>query len=440
MPDSAGRPLRVAIVYGTRPEAIKMAPVVRALRARPAAFEVVLCATAQHRELLDQAQRLFGLVPDHDLDLMTPGQGLNRLAGRVLQELDGLLASLAPDWLLVQGDTTSAVAAAMAAFHLGLRIGHVEAGLRTGDLGRPFPEEANRRIIDLLADALFAPTELAARRLRRSGADPAHVFVTGNTGIDALYQVAAALDGGDPGAEGGTGRRGAGMASTSGAPAAAGPGGAGSGGADPGGTSPGGAGTSGAGPPTGGEVPVGASIADAAPDGEVLVTVHRRESFGEPLRAILGAIATLAGRFPRLRWIYPVHPNPRVAGPAAELLANVPNLELCPPLDYGELVRRLRRAHLVLTDSGGLQEEAPAFGKPVLVLRDTTERPEGIAAGVARLVGTDPRRIVAATSRLLTDRRAYRRMACVANPYGDGRAAERIAAILAGEPYQPFQP
>jgi UDP-N-acetylglucosamine 2-epimerase (non-hydrolysing) len=437
MPDSAGRPLRVAIVYGTRPEAIKMAPVVRALRARPAAFEVVLCATAQHRELLDQVQRLFGLVPDHDLDLMTPGQGLNRLAGRVLQELDGLLASLAPDWLLVQGDTTSAVAAAMAAFHLGLRVGHVEAGLRTGDLGRPFPEEANRRIIDLLADALFAPTELAARRLRRSGADPGRVFVTGNTGIDALYQVAAALDGGDPGVGGGIGA-GSDGASSGGASF----GGADPDGAAPGGGSSGGVGTSGAGPPMEGEALVGTSIAGSPTetDGEVLVTVHRRESFGEPLRAILGAIATLAGRFPRLRWIYPVHPNPRVAGPAAELLANISNLELCPPLDYGQLVRRLRRAHLVLTDSGGLQEEAPAFGKPVLVLRDTTERPEGIAAGVARLVGTDPRRIVAATSRLLTDRRAYRRMACVANPYGDGRAAERIAAILAGEPYQPFQP
>jgi UDP-N-acetylglucosamine 2-epimerase len=400
--------LRVVVVYGTRPEAIKMAPVVRVLRARPEVFEVVVCATAQHRELLDQTQRLLGLVPDHDLDLMTPGQGLNQLAGRVLQALDGLLAALAPDWLLVQGDTTSAAAAALAAFHLGLRVGHVEAGLRTGDLARPFPEEANRRIVDLLADALFAPTALAARRLRRSGADPARIFVTGNTGIDALYQMAEALDDGDPAAAGG-GQDGAEQ--------------------DGGGQDGGGRGAA-----------RRARPGRAEPAGEVLVTVHRRESFGEPLRAILGAVATLAGRFPRLRWIYPVHPNPRVAGPAAALLSGIPNLELCPPLDYGQLVRQLRRSRLVLTDSGGLQEEAPAFGKPVLVLRDATERPEGITAGVARLVGTEPRRIVAATARLLTDRRAYRRMARVANPYGDGRAAQRIAAILAGEPHQPFQP
>jgi UDP-N-acetylglucosamine 2-epimerase (non-hydrolysing) len=368
-------PSKVVIVYGTRPEAIKLAPVVRELRRRPEAFAVTVCATGQHRELLDQAQRHFGLRPEHDLDLMTPGQSLNQLAARALAALDRLLGRLSPDWLLVQGDTTSAAAAALAAFHLGLRIGHVEAGLRTGDLARPFPEEANRRIVDLLADALFAPTALAARRLRQGGADPARIFVTGNTGIDALYQVAAELD----------------------------------------------------------------ERAMPAEDGmEVLVTVHRRESFGEPLRAILGAIASLAQAFPRVRWIFPVHPNPRAAEPAAALLQGLPNLRLCPPLDYDELVRQLRRSTLVLTDSGGLQEEAPAFGKPVLVLRDATERPEGIAAGVARLVGTDARRIFAETSRLLTDPAAYRRMARVANPYGDGRAARRIAAILAGEPYVPF--
>jgi len=380
---------RIAVVYGTRPEAIKMAPVVRALRRRPDAFEVVVCATAQHRELLDQVQRLFGLVPDHDLDLMTPGQGLNQLAARALAALDRLLAALSPDWLLVQGDTTSAAAAALAAFHLGLRVGHVEAGLRSGDLARPFPEEANRRIVDLLAAALFAPTALAARRLRQAGTDPARIFLTGNTGIDALYQVAASL-------------------------------------------------------PAGGEAAAtalataGAEGGEEDPAGEVLVTVHRRESFGEPLRAILGAVGQLARRFPRLRWIYPVHPNPRVAGPAAAMLADIPNLDLRPPLAYDELVRQLLRSRLVLTDSGGLQEEAPAFGRPVLVLRDVTERPEGIAAGAALLVGTEPRRIVAATERLLADREAYRRMATVANPYGDGQAAERIAAILAGEPYQPF--
>ncbi len=391
------QPLRVAVVYGTRPEAIKMAPVVRALRRRPAAFEVVVCATAQHRELLDQVQRLFGLVPDHDLGLMTPGQGLNELAARALSALDRLLAALAPDWLLVQGDTTSAAAAALAAFHLGLRVGHVEAGLRSGDLARPFPEEANRRIVDLLAHALFAPTALAARRLRGEGHDPARIFLTGNTGIDALHQVAEALAGGGPTA-----------------------------------------------PALPAMAAVAAPAAESSPQepedeaGDVLVTVHRRESFGAPLQAILGAVGELARRYPRRRWVYPVHPNPRVSGPAAALLSGIPNLRLCPPLGYDELVRQLLRSRLVLTDSGGLQEEAPAFGKPVLVLRDVTERPEGIAAGVAQLVGTDPRRIVAATARLLEDRDAYRRMAAVASPYGDGHAAERIAAILAGEPYRPF--
>jgi UDP-N-acetylglucosamine 2-epimerase len=381
---------RIAIVYGTRPEAIKMAPVVQALRQRPEQFEVVVCATAQHRELLDQAQELFGLRPDHDLNLMTSGQELNPLAARALSGIDQLLAATAPDWLLVQGDTTTAAIAALAAFHRGVRIGHVEAGLRSGDLTRPFPEEANRRIVDLLADALFAPTAHAARRLLEEGAAPARVHLTGNTGIDALYQVAANL--------------------APDAPQAA------------------------AGQQTGGSVPAG------EPAGEVLVTVHRRESFGAPLAAIFAALRRLAESFPHIRWVYPVHPNPAVSGPAAELLAGLPNLYLRRPLAYDELVRHLRRALLVLTDSGGLQEEAPAFGSPVLVLRDVTERPEGIAAGVAMLVGTDPERIFAATSRLLNDPAARRQMAAAANPYGDGHAALRIAAILAGEPYQAFAP
>lgn len=398
---------RVAVLYGTRPEAIKMAPVVAALRRRPAAFELVVCTTAQHRDMLDQVQRLFGLAPDHDLDLMTPGQQLNPLASRALAAVDRLLAATAPDWLLVQGDTTSAAAAALAAFHRGVRIGHVEAGLRTGDLARPFPEEANRRIIDLLAATLFAPTAGAARRLLAEGANPAHVHLTGNTGIDALYQVAARLPS-EPLPE------------------------------PPLSTSAGGA-------PAGEEDPPARPSANAqtpgrgrGPAGEVLVTVHRRESFGAPLRAILEALRRLAVAHPRVRWIVPVHPNPAVAGPVTEHLAGLPNLHLRPPLAYDDLVRHLRRALLVLTDSGGLQEEAPAFGCPVLVLRDVTERPEGVAAGVALLVGTDTDRIVATTSRLLDDPAARRRMSVAANPYGDGRAAERIAAILAGEPWQPF--
>jgi UDP-N-acetylglucosamine 2-epimerase (non-hydrolysing) len=366
-------PLRILVVYGTRPEVIKMAPVIAALRARPERFAVEVCATAQHRELLDQAQAIFGLAPDHDLDLMQPDQELNELTVRVVAALDRLLAARCPDWLLVQGDTTSAMASALAAFHRRLRIGHVEAGLRTGDLRRPFPEEANRRLIDQVADLLFAPTPGAAAALAAGGADRSRLLVTGNTVVDALVGIAAGL-----------------------------------------------------GP-------------EAAAD-EVLVTVHRRESFGEPLAQILAAIADLAAAFPALRWVYPVHPNPNVSGPARRRLAGVANVELVAPLAYPELVRHLRRARLALTDSGGIQEEAPTFGTPVLVLRETTERPEGVAAGVARLVGVDREAIFAEASRVLSDPREHARMSQVANPYGDGRAAERIVAALAGEPVTPFAP
>src|SRR5580693_5332131 len=413
MAPGPGERLRVVAVYGTRPEAIKMAPVIRALRRRPERFEVTVCATGQHREMLDQVQELFGLRPEHDLALMARDQGLNELAARALVALDRLLSELRPDWLLVQGDTTTAAAAALAAFHLGLRVGHVEAGLRTGDLARPFPEEANRRIVDLLSGALFAPTARAARALREEGCDPARIFLTGNTVIDALHWVCESLPAAgegerrarSPGDEWDEGR--------GGGPAA------------------------GAREVRGG---FGEARSESGDGGEVLVTVHRRESFGEPLRGIFSALRRLALDFPRVRWIYPVHPNPNVQGPAAEMLGGLANFELCPPLSYRNLVARMRGACLVLTDSGGIQEEAPAFGKPVRVLRDATERPEGVAAGVARLAGTDPVRIHAEATRLLTDPAAYREMAVAANPYGDGRAAERIASILAGERWKPFRP
>jgi UDP-N-acetylglucosamine 2-epimerase (non-hydrolysing) len=367
-------PQKVLVVYGTRPEVIKMAPVVAALRRRPASFVVSVCATGQHRDMLDQAAELFGLAADADLDVMQPDQTLSGVAAAVLSALDGLLVEMAPDWLLVQGDTTTAMAATLAAFHRRVRVGHVEAGLRTSDLTRPFPEEANRRLVDTLAEALFAPTAGAAAALRAEGHDEQQVFLVGNTVVDALQQVAARVK-----------------------------------------------------PPTPG-----------AP--EVLVTMHRRESFGAPAAAVFAAVRELAQRFPEVRWIYPVHPNPRVRGPAAAALADLANVELHDPFDYGQLVRRLRACRFVLTDSGGLQEEAPSFGKPVLVLRDVTERPEGIAAGIARLVGTDRERIVAAASELLTSAAAYREMTAAGNPYGDGLAAERIAAILAGEPWTPFDP
>jgi UDP-N-acetylglucosamine 2-epimerase (non-hydrolysing) len=369
------RPRKILAVYGTRPEAIKMAPVIAALRRRPGAFAVTVCTTGQHREMLDQVQDLLGLAPDLDLRLMQQGQTLNGLAAAALAALDGVLAARTPDWLLVQGDTTTAMAAALAAFHRGVRVGHVEAGLRTGDLARPFPEEANRRLIDVLAAALFAPTERAGRALLAEGCDAARVHVVGNTVIDALRSI---------------GRE---------------------------------------------------SSGDAVPERpEVLITVHRRESFGAPLREIFAALRRLAESFPGVDWILPVHRNPNVREPALATLSGLPNLELHDPFDYRELVRRLARCRFVLTDSGGLQEEAPAFGKPVLVLRDTTERPEGVEAGVARLVGTDRERIVAAASELLTSEAACAAMARAINPYGDGRAAERIAAILAGEPWTPFRP
>jgi UDP-N-acetylglucosamine 2-epimerase (non-hydrolysing) len=367
------RPLRILTVHGTRPEAIKMAPVIESLRRRPERFEVTVCATGQHREMLDQVQDLFGLAPDLDLRLMRPDQTLNGLAASALAALDEVLAERRPDWLLVQGDTTTAMSAALAAFHRGVRVGHVEAGLRTGDLRRPFPEEANRRVIDLLASALFAPTGRARQALLAEGTAPERVHVVGNTVIDALRCLS-----------------------------------------------------------------VPAPPESSRP--EVLVTVHRRESFGEPIRAIFSALRRLAERFPEVAWTYPVHHNPNVRGPAFEMLQGLPNVELCEPLDYQGLIAKLAACRLVLTDSGGLQEEAPAFGKPVLVLRETTERPEGVEAGVARLVGTDPERIFDETATLLRSEEAWRRMARAVNPYGDGHAAERIAAILAGEPWTPFQP
>lgn len=364
--------MRILVAYGTRPEAIKMAPVVRALRARPDRFTTVVCTTAQHRDMVDQVERLFELAPEIDLDLMRADQQLNDLGARVLTAIDDVIDRVSPDWLLVQGDTTTAMISAVAAFHRRVRVGHVEAGLRTGDLDRPFPEEANRRIIDTFAAALFAPTARAHSALVSEGVPADRIYLTGNTVVDAL-QAAAAWLGEEP-------RR-----------------------------------------------------------SEVLVTAHRRESFGAPLRGIFGAIAELARRFPEVRWVLPVHPNPSVRGPAHEVLGALPNVELCEPFDYAELIRHLMRARLVLTDSGGIQEEAPAFRTPVLVLRERTERPEGVEAGVARLVGVDQEAIVTAATEVLTVAAAEAAMARGSNPYGDGHAAERIAAILGGEPWEPFR-
>jgi UDP-N-acetylglucosamine 2-epimerase (non-hydrolysing) len=353
--------LRAMVLYGTRPELIKMAPVVRELRRLPEHFAPILCTTAQHRDMLDPLQEFFALRPDHDLDLMRADQGLNDLAARAFAALDTVLAEERPDLLLVQGDTTTAMVGALAAFNRRIPVGHVEAGLRTGDLRQPFPEEANRRVVDLVAELCFAPTQRAADSLLAEGVPGARVFVTGNTVVDALQWAASRL------------------------------------------------------PPE-------------PEQAEVLITVHRRESFGAPLRQILAAVRELAAAFPELRWVYPVHRNPNVLRHAEEILSGIPNVDLLAPLSYLELVRRLRRARLVLTDSGGIQEEAPSFGKRVLVLRDATERPEGVEAGVATVVGTGKQRIVAEATRLL--RQAAAGPVKMVNPYGDGQAAARIGAIL----------
>lgn len=362
---------RIVAVVGTRPEAIKMAPVILALRRQPERFETLVCATAQHREMLDSVLALFEIRPDIDLDLMRPDQSLNDIAAGVFAGFDRVLRDVAPHWVLVQGDTTTVMAASLACFHRKVRVGHVEAGLRTDDLSNPFPEEMNRRVTDLVAGAHFAPTARSAAALRREGVAREQIHVTGNTVVDALKWIAAR----DP---------------------------------------------------------------EPAGEGEiVLITSHRRESFGEPMRRSFRAIARLARRFPSLRFVFPVHPNPNVRE-AARVFDELPNLELLPPVDYRRLVSLMRSSRLIITDSGGIQEEAPAFGKPTLVLRETTERPEGVEAGVALLVGTDEERIFTEAERLLTDPAAYAAMARTGNPYGDGQAAERIAGILAGRAVEPF--
>ena len=362
--------MRILAVVGTRPEAIKMAPVVLRLREEPNRFDVRLCATAQHRQMLDQVLRLFDLAPDIDLDVMRPSQSPNEVATRLFAAIDPVLVSLRPDRLLLQGDTTTAMCAALAAFHRGVPVGHVEAGLRTGDLTQPFPEEMNRRVTDLVCDRHFAPTRRAAAALASEGIAAERIFLTGNTVVDALLSIARRLG------------------------------------------------------------PV-------AEENLVLITAHRRESFGEPLSRIVRAIGRLAREFPATRFVHVVHPNPNVLA-AIEENRGLPNVELVEPLDYEAFVRMLLRARLVLTDSGGLQEEAPTFGKTVLVLREKTERPEGIEAGAALLVGTDPERIFSEAAVVLAAAPGAPGRRRPVNPYGDGRAADRIARILAGSSWTPF--
>lgn len=366
---------RLLIVFGTRPEAIKLFPVVDALRRREH-VQTRICVTGQHRELLDQMLALSDATIDTDLDLMRPGQTIGDLTARLLVGIGGTLAGERVDRVIVQGDTSTAVAATLAAHHRRIPVSHVEAGLRSGDPHSPWPEEGNRRIIASLADQHFAPTESAADALRREGIAPGAIHVTGNTVIDALLATKARL-----------------AADASLVP---------------------------------GLTTIAARFAGKR---VILLTAHRRESFGVRLANIARAIRSIATR-PDIALVVPLHPNPNVQAAIAPLLANLPNVALVAPLDYPHFVGLLMLADIVLTDSGGIQEEAPALGKPVLVLRDTTERLEGVVAGTARLVGTDPDRIVAETFALLDDPAAYATMARVHSPYGDGRSSERIADLI----------
>ncbi len=358
-------------MLGTRPEAVKLCPVILHLRQRPDEFEVRVCVTGQHREMLDRVLEVFGVAPNHDLNVMRPDQTLSQSTARIVEGLEAVLRSEAPDIVLVQGDTTTTFCGALAAFYHKIPAGHVEAGLRTGDIFRPFPEEMNRLLTTRLTAIHFAPTEGAARNLRAEGVDPATIHVTGNPGIDAVLWVRGALEAGRL-----------------------------------------------------------ESRPWQTPGRKLIaVTAHRRESFGEGFLRICRALARLAER-DDVQIVYPVHRNPNVSGPVYQLLSGLPNVALVDPLDYVPFVDLMRQAYLLLTDSGGVQEEGPSLGKPVLVMRETTERPEAVQAGTAMLVGTGEERIVEETARLLEDPEEYRRRSFVHNPYGDGRASERIAAAL----------
>lgn len=371
-----GGRLRVVSIFGTRPEAVKMAPVVKAL-AREERIESRVVVTAQHRQMLDQVLEVFQIVPDLDLDLMRPDQSLAQLTASIFSNLDPVLRDLQPDWVLVQGDTTTVMAAALLCYYHRIRIGHVEAGLRTGDRWQPFPEEINRRVAGVVADLHLAPTEHSRQNLLREGVEDWRIVVTGNPVIDALQEITSR--------------------------------------------------------PAPAEVSTLLAQHGIRQGGceLVLVTAHRRENFGQPLEDICLALRTLAERYAsRLQFIYPVHLNPNVQEPVRRLLGGLANITLLPPLEYMPMVHLLRQAKLVLTDSGGIQEEATGLGIPTLVLRRTTERPEGVEAGVLRLVGTDSQAIVSEAARLLDDPRAYQQMARCANPFGDGQAAGRIVQAV----------
>jgi len=364
--------MRIAAVIGTRPEVIKMAPVIYQLRERSSVFDVVVVATAQHREMLDQALSLFDIVPDHDLDLMSPGQTLSGIAGRVLDRMDTTLGTIRPDMVLVQGDTTTVFAAALAAFYRRIPVTHVEAGLRSYDLENPFPEEANRRLTTVLAEINCAPTALSRTRLLQEGVPAEKIIVTGNTVVDALHYV---LD--KPFSFTGT----------------------------------------------------ALETFDFKDKRIILVTCHRRESLGADMENIFSALIDIVHAFPDVHVVYPVHLNPEVQRMAKRILSTVDRIHLIPPLDYAAFINLMKRSHLILTDSGGLQEEAPTLAKPLLVMRTVTERPEAFQRGLSKVIGTSRNAIVQETSHIL-NAGDIAEATRGSNPYGDGMAASRIAQAL----------
>jgi UDP-N-acetylglucosamine 2-epimerase (non-hydrolysing) len=364
---------KVLLIFGTRPEAIKLCPVIRSLREHPTRFDIRVLVTGQHREMLDQVLQAFDITPHHDLDLMLPGQTLFQSTSRILAGLESVLQTERPSIVTVQGDTTTTFCGALAGFYLNIPVAHVEAGLRTGDTRQPFPEEMNRVLTSHLAELHFAATEQAAENLRREGVAPDSIHVTGNTGIDAVLYVRDGLAAGKL---------------------------------------------------------HGREWLELDPSKKlIVVTAHRRESFGDGFERICRALAELANR-PDVQVIYPVHPNPNVQDPVQRLLAGHPNVRLIEPLSYVPFVDLMRRAYLLITDSGGIQEEGPSLGKPILVLREKTERPEAVLAGTVTLVGTDEIRILKEARSLLDNRSAYDAMARVHNPYGDGQASARITELI----------
>ena len=378
---------KAMMIFGTRPEAIKMAPLYYALKRSPDEFNTLLCVTAQHRQMLDQVLQVFSILPDIDLNLMKPDQDLFDVTASVLLGIRQVLHEHKPDILLVHGDTTTAVASAIAGLYLGVPVGHVEAGLRTHDIAAPFPEEFNRQVITKAARWHFAPTDLCRQNLLAEGVDAAKVTVTGNTVIDALFLVLNRI-------ESDSAKRQA----------------------------------------------IHAFLSeklsfDFVQQRFVLITGHRRENFGDGFLNICSALQDLAARFPDVHFVYPVHLNPNVQEPVTTMLAGLSNVHLIAPLDYEPFVYLLKHCYIVITDSGGIQEEAPSLGKPVLVMRDVTERPEAMNAGTVRLVGADRNKIFANAAELLDDELSYKIMAPAHNPYGDGHASERIIEVL--KSYEP---